>query len=152
MHTARFQSPGAFPQDEVLLSETTGPLPTELSLEWDAITREHCNVLVEAKPAGAAQILEKLRPHLRTPIEEYRPKVGVPVPQPAEGTLILSGVERLDARQQAQLVKWLGQGRNRVQIASISSEPLFRLVEGGTFDAALYYRLNVVRIEWVEPT
>jgi hypothetical protein len=151
MHTARFQLPGAFPRDEVLPSETTGPLPTELSLEWNAISREHCNVLVEAMPAVAGQILEKLRPHLRTPIEEYRPAAGVPVPQPAEGTLILSGVESLDAGQQAQLLQWLDQGKRRVQLASISSQPLFPLVEAGTFDASLYYRLNVVRIEWVEP-
>ena len=152
MHTARFQSPGAFPQDEVLTTQTTGPLPTELSLEWNAISREHCNVLVEALPAVSGQILEKLRPHLRTPVEEYRPKVGVPVPQPAEGTLIVSGVESLDASQQAQLLRWLDEGKNRVQLASISSEPLFPLVEAGTFDASLYYRLNIVRIEWVEPT
>jgi hypothetical protein len=152
MPTARFQVPGAFPRDEVLPSETTGPLATELSLEWNAISREHCNVLVEAMPAVAGQILEKLRPHLRTPIEEYRPEAGVPVPQPAEGTLILSGVESLDASQQAQLLHWLNQGKKRVQLASISSQPLFPLVEAGTFDASLYYRLNVVRIEWVEPT
>jgi hypothetical protein len=150
MHTARFQVPGAFPRDEVLSSQTTGPLPTEFSLEWNAISREHCNVLVEAMPAVAGQILEKLRPHLRTPIEEYRPKVGIPVPQPSEGTLILSGVESLDAGQQAQLLKWLDQGKKRVQLASISSEPLFPLVEAGTFDAALYYRLNIVRIEYRE--
>jgi DNA-binding NtrC family response regulator len=74
------------------------------------------------------------------------------VPQPAEGTLILSGVESLDAGQQAQLLQWLDQGKRRVQLASISSQPLFPLVEAGTFDASLYYRLNVVRIEWVEPT
>jgi DNA-binding NtrC family response regulator len=66
--------------------------------------------------------------------------------------LILSGVESLDAGQQAQLLQWLDQGKRRVQLASISSHPLFPLVEAGTFDASLYYRLNVVRIEWVEPT
>jgi hypothetical protein len=152
MHTAKFQLPGAFPRDEVLPSQTTGALPTEQSLEWNAIAREHCNVLVEAMPAVAGQILEKLRPHLRHPIEEYRPEVGIPVPQPAEGTLILSGVENLDAGQQAQLLQWLDQGKSRVQLASISFEPLFPLVKAGTFDASLYYRLNIVRIEWVEST
>lgn len=152
IHTAKFRLPGAFPRDEVPPSQTAGTLPAELSLEWNAISREHCNVLVEAMPAVAGQILEKLRPHLRNPIAEYRPKVGVPVPQPAEGTLILLGVESLDAGQQAQLLQWLDQGRSRVQLASISSEPLFPLVEAGTFDASLYYRLNIVRIEWVEST
>jgi hypothetical protein len=152
MHTARVQLPGALPRDEVLTSQTTGALPTEQSLEWNAISREHCNVLVEAMPAVAGQILEKLRPHLRNPIEEYRPEIGTPVPQPAEGTLILLGVESLDAAQQAQLRQWLDQGKSCVQLASISSEPLFPLVQAGTFDASLYYRINIVRIEWVEPT
>jgi transcriptional regulator of acetoin/glycerol metabolism len=152
MHTARFKLPGAFPRDEVLSSQTTDTVPAELSLEWQAISREYCNVLVEAMPADAGQILEWLRPHLRNPIEEYRPQSGVPVPEPAEGTLILSGVERLDAGQQAQVLRWLDRGRCRVQLASISSKPLFPLVEAGSFDASLYYRLNIVRIEWVEPT
>jgi hypothetical protein len=152
MHTARLQSPGALSRDEVFPSQTPATLPTELSLEWTAISREHCNVLVEAMPAAAGQILEKLRPHLRSPIEEYRPEVGVLVPQPAEGTLILIGVESLDASQQAQLLHWIDRGGGRVQLASISSEPLFPLVEAGTFDASLFYRLNIVRIEWVEST
>ena len=150
MHTARLREPGALSRDEVLPSQVT--LSIELSLEWNAICREQCNVLVETTPAVAGQVLEALRPHLRVPIEEYRPEAGVPVPRPAEGSLVLLGVESLDASQQAQLVQWLGEGRGRVQIASISSEPLFPLVEVGTFDASLYYRLNVVRIEWVEST
>lgn len=149
MYTARFRLPAIFPRDEVLLSQTTGTLPTERSLEWHAISRERCNVLVEALPAVIGQILELLRPRLRSPIEEYRPKVGVPVPQPAEGTLILLGIESLDADQQAQLLRWLDEGNGRVQVASISSEPLFPLVEAGTFDASLYYRLNIVRIDWL---
>jgi hypothetical protein len=152
MHTARLRLPGAFSRDEVFPSQATGPLPTELSLEWNAISSEHCNVLVETTPAVAFQILEKLRPLLLHPIEEYRPKAGVPLPQPAEGTLILLGVQSLDAGQQAQLRQWLDEGKDRVQCASISSEPLFPLVEAGRFDASLYYRLNIVRIEWVEST
>ena len=151
MQTARLRETGAS-RDEVFPSQTPAKLSTELSLEWSAICREQCNVLVETTPAVAGQVLEALRPHLRGPIEEYRPTVGVPVPQPTEGALILIGVEGLDGSQQAQLLQWLDEGRNRVQIASISSEPLFPLVEAGTFNASLYYKLNVVRIEWFEST
>ena len=147
MQTGRLRLRGALSRDEVFPSQITGTLPTELSLEWNAISREHCSVLVEVVPAVAGEILEMLRPHLRSPIEEYRPTVGVPVPHPAEGTLILLGVEGLDGGQQAQLLQWLDKGRGRVQIVSISAEPLFPLVEAGTFDASLYYRLNIVRIE-----
>jgi hypothetical protein len=152
MHTARLRGSGALSRDGVFSSQATAPLPTEHSLEWNAISREHCNVLVEAMPAVALEILEKLRPLLLHPIEEYQPTAGVPLPQPPEGTLILLGVQSLDADQQAQLRRWLDEGKDRVQCASISSEPLFTLVEAGRFDASLYYRLNIVRIEWVEST
>ena len=152
MHTARLRGSGALSRDEVFSSQVTEALPTEHSLEWNAIAREHCNVLVEAMPAVALEILEKLRPLLLHPIEECQPTAGVPLPQPTEGTLILLGVQSLDAGQQAQLRRWLDEGKDRVQCASISSEPLFPLVEAGHFDASLYYRLNIVRIEWVEST
>jgi len=121
-------------------------LPVELALEWNAVAREHCNVLVEAEPAVAAPVLAVLRGHLRAPIHEYNPTVGSPVPEPTEGTLILLEVASLGPRQQAKLLRWLNDRHGSVQVASTSSEPLFALVERGAFDAALYYRLNVVRI------
>ena len=40
-----------------------------------------------------------------------------------------------------------GAGIPRVQIISTVSEPLFTLVEAGTFLADLYYRLNIVRMD-----
>ena len=71
------------------------------------------------------------------------------MPQPPEGTLILSEVARLDLKQQTQLVRWLDQFhmRSHVQVVSTTCEPLFKLVETGGFLPHLYYRLNVVRIE-----
>jgi len=135
----------AFSEDEVLPSQAT-PLPTELALERNAVTREHCNVLVEAPPAVIEPVLAELRPHLRAPIHEYSPDNGGPVPEPTEGTLILLEVASLAPKQQAKLLRWLSECKGRVQVASTSSEPLFPLVERGTFDAALYYRLNIVRI------
>jgi hypothetical protein len=121
-------------------------LPVELAPEWNTVAREHCNVLVEALPAAAAPILAVLRGRLRAPIHEYNPKVGGPVPEPTEGTLLLFEVASLAPKQQAKLLRWLNDRQGSVQVASTSSEPLFPLVERGTFDAALYYRLNVVRI------
>jgi hypothetical protein len=136
----------AFPEDEVLSSQAARIVPVEFTLEWNAVACEHCNVLVEAVPAVAAPVLAVLRGHLRTPIHEYNPNVGSPVPEPTEGTLILLEVSSLGPRQQAKLLRWLSDRNGRVQVASTSSEPLFPLVERGAFDAALYYRLNVVRI------
>jgi sigma-54-interacting transcriptional regulator len=136
----------SFSEDEALPSQPARVLPTELTVEWNAVAREHCNVLVEALPALVGPVLAELRPHLRAPIHEYSPDSGVPVPEPTEGTLILLEVASLVPRQQAKLLRWLNDRKGRVQVASTSSEPLFPLVERGTFDAALYYRLNIVRI------
>lgn len=126
----------------------------ELLPEWNAVCHDHCNVLVEAPPAVAEQILSALRPHLRYPILEYSSRVDIPMQPPAEGSLILLEVARLAPDQQAQLLQWLNEdgGRFDVQLASTSSEPLFPLVEAGAFDATLYYRLNTIRIEWFDST
>ena len=94
-------------------------------------------------------MLVALRPHLLMPLRQCKPRVGVAVPQPREGTLVLHDVGRLDGRQQAQLLQWLDRfdERQRVQVVSTTSEALFSLVEAGTFLAKLYYRLNVVRMD-----
>ena len=126
----------------------------ELLPEWNAVCHDHCNVLVEAPPTVAEQIISALRPHLRYPILEYSSKAGVPMRPPAEGSVILLEVASLSPEQQAQLLRWLDEGAGRfdVQLASTSSEPLYPLVEAGTFDATLYYRLNTIRIESFDST
>jgi hypothetical protein len=121
-------------------------VPVEYRLEWHAVAREHCNVLVEGTPAAAGQMLEAMRPHLRTPILEHRPQAGTPLPLPAQGTLILLEVAGMAPHEQAKLLLWLHERNGSVQIAATSAEPLFTLVESGRFDASLYYRLNTVRI------
>ena len=124
----------------------------ELLPEWNAVCRDHCNVLVEAPATAAGQIISALRPHLRYPILEYSCNDGVPMEPPAQGSVILLEVASLVPDQQAALLRWLNEGAGRfdVQLASTSSEPLYPLVEAGTFDATLYYRLNTIRIEWFD--
>jgi hypothetical protein len=117
-----------------------------LRLEWRAVAREHCNVLIEGNSAAADVVLEALRPHFRAPILEHRPKPGVPVPLPAQGTLVLLEVADMAPREQARLLRWLHERNGSVQVASICSDRLYPIVEAGRFDASLYYRLNIVRI------
>lgn len=62
-------------------------------------------------------------------------------------TLVLDGVEALDDRHQDGLHHWLqGVGRE-VRVVSTTDTDLFPLVARGAFCAALYYRLNTVRLE-----
>ena len=133
-------------RDEVLFSDAPGSVAAEFRLEWHAVVREHCNVLVEGIPAAVGEMVEAIRPHLRTPIQEHRPQAGTPVPLPAQGTLILLEVAAMAPGEQARLLRWLHERSGSVQVAATSAEPLFPLVEAGRFDASLYYRLNTVRI------
>src|SRR5688572_9186977 len=57
----------AVSRDELLRSQAPEILPLELHLEWKAVAREHCNVLIEGNSAAADVILDALRPHLRAP-------------------------------------------------------------------------------------
>jgi hypothetical protein len=126
-------------------------LPTDFHTEWDLVVRVPHNLLLVATPSDISEMLVALKTYLRAPLHEYTP-AGGPVPQPAEGTLVLFEVARLNEKQQRQLLQWLDQinERMQVQVVSTSSEPLFPLVQSGAFLADLYYKLNVVLIDLLD--
>jgi hypothetical protein len=121
----------------------------DLQADWDMAVRCEVNLLLEGSPSDIEGRLAALKPHLREPVCEFKPADGASVPQPREGTLIVLEVARLDAAQQATLLRWFQEfdGRVPVRIVSTSSEPLFSFVGSGAFPCELYYRLNVVLIE-----
>jgi sigma-54-interacting transcriptional regulator len=69
------------------------------------------------------------------------------LPTGHRGTIILADVSGLSLWQQINLQQWLDDGRGDTQIVSVTSEPLWPLVEQGRFLEGLYYRLNVVTVE-----
>ena len=123
--------------------------PVDLHAECDLVIETRCNLLLVGSLAATNEMLAALKPHLRAPLRQCKPKAGVPVPEPREGTLVLLDVARLDGKQQSRLFQWLDRfdERRRVQVVATASEPLFSLVEAGTFLADLYYRLNIVRMD-----
>jgi hypothetical protein len=124
-------------------------LPSDFHAERDAVIRAHHNLLLVGTPSATNEMLFAMKPYLRQPLHQYRSTMGVPVPQPSEGTLILLEVAELDSTEQTELLRWLDQFQQRlpVQVVSTTCKPLFSLVESGAFSSALYYRLNVVRID-----
>lgn len=52
----------------------------------------------------------------------------------------------MPADEQSRLYEWLTNNPERVHIVSMATQPLFTLVERGTFRADLYYRLSIFRI------
>ena len=105
--------------------------------------------LARERPSGGhrssdRQVVTVLTPHLRYPIQTRPP--WAPQEVPREGTLILRDVENLDAHEQRNLLHWLDDAGAQVQLISVVSKPLFRLVLEGRFLDALYYRINVLYI------
>lgn len=68
-------------------------------------------------------------------------------PPAKEGTLFLNDVAALRRDQQLALQDWLDVDSADVQIISLTSLPLDRLVAEGQFLESLYYRLNVIRLD-----
>jgi transcriptional regulator of acetoin/glycerol metabolism len=63
-------------------------------------------------------------------------------------TLILTDVNALDDACQQWLMQRLNEPHGaETQVISLTSEPLFSLVEANRFDAALYYRLNTIHLK-----
>jgi len=124
-------------------------LPVDLHTEWNLVVRTHHNLMLVGAPSATKELLAAMKPHLRGPLHEFTLPADGSVPQPLEGTLILSEVARLDATQQEQLLQWLDQVNEQlqVQIVSTTAEAIYLLVQAGAFLADLYYKLNVVLLD-----
>jgi hypothetical protein len=107
--------------------------------------REHrFNVLVEGDAARISAVLRLLLPCTREAVVWHKPYEPLELPGRETKTFILRDAASLSASDQARLLGWLGDTGWRTQIISTAESPLFTLVEGGLFDATLYYRLNVI--------
>jgi len=101
------------------------------------------NVLLEGPAASTDAVLRLLAPHLHAPVI-WKPR-GAPFEVPAGevGALILQDVYDLSTQEQSRLLAWIDANPD-VQIVSTTACRLFALVAHRRFDAALYYRLNVI--------
>jgi len=109
------------------------------------LLREHpCNVLVEGAGNATDAVLCRLQRHLREPIVWYQPPAPLDLPGGETCALILRDVATLSRHEQRRLLEWTGERGSRTRIISTTPRPLFALVASGLFDAALYYRLNVM--------
>ena len=114
--------------------------------DWRALLRRRTNVLVSGPAEALTAFLQIARSEMRDPIRS----ASSALPHALDGarTLILTDVGSLDGGSQQRLVRWLDELENReMQIVSLTSVPLFSLVERNAFDARLYYRLNTIFLE-----
>ena len=114
------------------------------SREWHSVcTRQH-NVMFEGPAQATKGVLRLLEPHLRAPAIWKAARTPLEIPMDECGALVLQDVSSLDRREQAALLRWLGDGRT--QVVSTTEHSLLPLIARGVFDEALYYRLNLTLI------
>jgi hypothetical protein len=115
--------------------------------EWFSLCTTRHNVLLEGMEASTAAVLTLLDPYLCEPVAWRRPHAPLEFPIGKCGALVVQEVGTLDAKEQAQLLMWLDDSRHRAQIVATTDRSLFPLVARGLFNAALYYRLNVMLLQ-----
>jgi sigma54-dependent transcription regulator len=101
------------------------------------------NVLLEGPEASTDAVLRLLAPHLQGPVIWKARGATFEIPAGDVGALILQDVDGLSTQEQSRLLTWIDASPD-VQIVSTTAYRLFALVARGRFDAALYYRLNVI--------
>jgi len=123
-------------------------LPRE---EWTVLEGWHPNVLIAGSEPVTAAVLSALGPVLR-PSTAYWHADQSPESSPLEAphTLIVRDVSTLSRKEQQRLLGWLKANEGVTQVVSATPVSLLGLVEDGSFDAALYYALNVVYFDLFE--
>jgi hypothetical protein len=123
--------------------ETFSQLPEDCRLARSA----GVNLLIVV-PEGTNGFADLLTADLATPVVAWRPGERLMLPQAAQtGTLLLHNVGALSLHDQRYLIEWLERAAGRTQVVSTTPVPLLPLVQGGTFLARLYYRLNTVCVD-----
>lgn len=115
--------------------------------EWQMLRHYPHNVLVEGPVAATNALVRLLHPHFREPSNSTQPHRPLELPGRETGSLVLRDVSAVDADDQRRLFEWLNDTGAATQIISTSPCPLIALVDAGLFDAALYYRLNVLLLQ-----
>jgi len=103
-----------------------------------------CNVLLEGADTATDAALRSWQRNLAEPIHCHWPQAPLELPGSETRTLILRDAAALSGDDQQRLLEWSGDTGSGTQIISMTTHALFSLVAAGLFDAALYYRLNVI--------
>ena len=119
--------------------------------EWRVARIARVNVLLVGSDGSAEKIVDALRPDFCQPIEVWHPASRLVLPPiGGTGTLILQDVGAMPRADQRRLCDWLEVTAGRTRVVSTTRQPLFPLLEAGTFVETLYYRLNVLCFQVTE--
>ena len=116
-------------------------------LQWLTVRDLRPNFLVMCSDVESVAITKHLMSFSAPPFHVYALPGTLGLPSATRGTLFLEDVAALTLRQQIALNDWISAGHGEVQIVSMTSTPLWPLVEDGEFLEGLFFRLNVVCLE-----
>jgi transcriptional regulator of aromatic amino acid metabolism len=104
-------------------------------------------LLVNCRGRGADVVAKSMLTWCSAPVHLIRLPGPLDLPLAKHGTVVLADASALTIEQQIELHDWLNAGHGGVQLVSITSQPIWPLVEAGRFLEGLFYRLNVVTLE-----
>jgi len=101
------------------------------------------NLLALCSGVGLQPVVTRLAKLCRPPFEVCQaPRLQLP--KQHVSTLLTYDVAALTLRQQIDLYDWISVRGRDTQVISVTSTPLFSLVEDGRFLESLFHRLSVV--------
>ena len=125
---------------------------------WPMARATNADLLVVSMPGvhllltGTGELIQvalmRLIPSLSGPIQTWTPGRPIILPAATEaGTLIVRDVDALSAFEQYRLLKWLETPNLRTRVISTTTAHLRSRVQNGSFDGALFFRLNVASVD-----
>ena len=116
---------------------------------WELIGRSHLNTLVIGPPAITRQLVERLGPHLPSPVVRVHAGelIAFPPRDGPVGTVILDDVDELGLIDQRRLLDWLDNVSARPRVIATAPRPIIAKVAEGEFLPVLYYRLNLFYVD-----
>jgi hypothetical protein len=149
-----------FPAAEIPVDTTPTPrdypaLPSHHALLLNAEDRwlrglvsgdPHLNVLVQCSEISMASGFKEMEALCARPPYVCQLPGDLLLPDDAPEHLIVGDISTLTLLQQIALYDWLDRFGESVQVVSLTSVPLWPLVEQGRFVEGLFYRLNVVTL------
>jgi hypothetical protein len=106
----------------------------------------HLNVLVHCPDVPASTAIAEIATLLGGPLWTCPVPGVMTLPEHEGETLVFCDISALTLGQQIELYDWLDRFGATSQVISLTSVPLWPLVERGRFLECLFYRLNVVTL------
>jgi hypothetical protein len=99
---------------------------------------------VSCTGVGLEPVVTRLATLCRNPLEVCPVPGRLQLPEHRVSTLLTYDAAALTLKQQIDMYDWITLRGRDTQVISVTSTPLFPLVENGQFLESLFHRLNVV--------